>query len=69
MTKYNTISGREANERKVVPITRGYSEFEYEMLDRAISTLGDKPYVLVDTVEGIIIARPQKEVNVLKDGY
>lgn len=66
MTRYKTISAREANEQKAVPITTGYTEEEYDLLDRAIATLGAKSYILVDTREGIVIARPQKEVNLLK---
>jgi hypothetical protein len=69
MTRYKTISAREANEQKAVPITDPYTEDEYDLLDRAIATLGTKSYILVDTREGIVIARPQKEVNLLKSEY
>jgi len=69
MTKYNTISGKEANERNLIPITRGYSDFEHEMLDRAIATLGTKTYTLVNTSEGIVIARPKNQVNLLKNEH
>lgn len=69
MTRYKTINAKEANEQKAVPITRGYTEEEYDMLDRAIATLGTKSHILVNTREGIVVARPQKEVNVLKNEY
>ena len=68
MTQYKTISGAEANNLDLVPISRGYNDDEHEMLDRAIATLGDKPHTLVKTSEGIVIARPRREVNTLKDG-
>lgn len=67
ITKYKTISTKEALEQKAVPITTGYTKEEYDLLDRAIATLGTKSYILVDTREGIVIARPQKDVNPLKD--
>lgn len=69
MTQYKTISGREANELDLVPITRGYFEAEYEMLDKAISTLEGKIYVLVKTSEGIIIARPRRDVNTFRNEH
>ena len=69
MTQYKTISGREANELDLVPITRGYFEAEYEMLDRAIATLEGKNHTLVKTSEGIVIARPRKEINQMKNEY
>lgn len=61
-TKYITISAREANLRGDVPITTGYCEAEYPLLDKAIATLGEKDHVLVRTPEGIVIARPGAEV-------
>jgi hypothetical protein len=67
MTRYKTITAREANELKLVPITRGYSTDEYGMLDKAIATLQNKAYTLVNTSEGIVIARPQKEINTIKE--
>jgi hypothetical protein len=67
-TQYKTISGVEANNLDLIPITRGYTEEEYEMLDKAIATLGSKPHTLVKTSEGIVIARPRREVNTLKAG-
>lgn len=69
MTQYKTISTKEANEKKAIPITDPYREEEYDLLDKAIATLGAKYYVLVNTRDGIVIARPQKEVNVLKNEY
>jgi hypothetical protein len=66
MTQYKTISAREANELDLVPITRGYVESEYELLDKAIATLGNKTHYLVSTTEGIVIARPRKEINTIK---
>jgi hypothetical protein len=66
MTQYKTISAREANELDLVPITRGYVESEYELLDKAIATLGNKTHFLVSTTEGIVIARPRKEINTIK---
>jgi hypothetical protein len=68
-TRYKTITAREANEANLVPVTIGYVEPEYEMLDRAIATLGDVPYSLVPTPEGIVIARPAKDVNKLKNEH
>ena len=62
-TKYTTISATEANEQKAVPITTGYTPEEYDLLDKAIATLGKKSYVLVSTREGIVIARPQTELK------
>ena len=67
MTQYKTITGTEANKLNLIPITRGYTESEYEMLDRAIATLGDKTHTLVKTSEGIVIARPSREVNTVKN--
>lgn len=61
-TKYTTISAAEANRRGDVPITTGYLEHEYDLLDRAIETLDTKRFVLVHTNEGIMIARPGTEV-------
>lgn len=61
-TKYITISASEAESRGDFPITHGYKEDEYDILDRAIKTLGEKKHVLVRTREGIVIARPVAEV-------
>ena len=69
MTEYKTITGKEANTLDIVPITREYSEYEYSMLDKAIAQLKGKTYYLVKTRDGILIARPRKEVNTLKDDH
>ena len=61
-TKYITISASEAEAREDFPITHGYREAEYDILDKAIATLGEKAHVLVRTREGIVIARPVAEV-------
>lgn len=69
MTQYQTISGKEANDAKLVPITREYSEAEYWMLDKAIETLGDKQHWLVRSSTGITIARHPREVNNIQDEH
>lgn len=69
MTHYKTITGKEANDLKLVPITRAYEEREYEMLDRAVAELKDKPHSLVQTSEGIVIARPARDVNTIKTDH
>lgn len=61
-TKYITISASQAETSGVVPITTGYREEEYPLLDRAVESLGTKPHVLVRTREGIVIARPSSDV-------
>ena len=65
-TKYETISAKEAEDRGDCPITTAYRREEYPLLDKAIETLGKKRYVLVRTRDGIVIARPGHEVNLIK---
>ena len=62
-TKYTTISLSEADEQEAVPITTGYKPEEYDLLDKAIATLGRKAFVLIRTRDGIVIARPQTELK------
>jgi hypothetical protein len=65
LTKYKTINAQEAERLDMIPITRGYSEEEYPLLERAIATLGSKKYVLIEESELIAIARPRREINVI----
>jgi len=66
-TRYETTTHPEATRQGFVPITSGYQDHEYDLLDKARATLGGIKHLLVTSLEGISIYRKQLEVNLLKD--